>query len=181
MKNVLIAAASLAAIAAAVPAVAQAQAAAAPMTGAYLNLNGAVADGDGADLKALQARLGYRFNTYVGVEGELGTGIDSDTADIGGVRVKTKLKHQAAAYVVGFLPVGPSTDLLARVGYGTTKIRASAAGISASDSAESVNFGVGAQHHFDGLNGIRADYTYQDFNKGQGHVNVWTVGYVRKF
>lgn len=181
MKNALIAAASLAAIAAVVPAAAQAQDAAAPTTGAYVNLNAGIVDGGQADLKVLQGRLGYRINPYIGVEGELATGIKSDTDTIGGVRVNTKLKHEAAAYAVGFLPIGPNTDVLARIGYGTTKIRAKAAGLSASDSAESVNYGVGAQHHFDGLNGVRADYTYQDFNKGLGHANVWTVGYVRRF
>lgn len=182
MKNALIAAASLAAICAAVPAAAQAQdAAAAPKTGAYVNLSAALVDGGQADLKAVQGRVGYRFHPNFGVEGELAIGIKGDTDTIGGVRVKTTLKHQAAAYAVGFVPVGPNTDVLARIGYGTTKIRAKALGVSASDSAESVNYGVGAQHHFDGLNGVRADYTYQDFNKGLGHANVWSVGYVRRF
>ena len=181
MKNALIAAASLAALAAIVPAAAQAQDVAATTVGAYGNLNVGIVDGGSADLKALQARLGYRFTPYVGVEGELATGIKSDTDTIAGVDVNTRLKHEAAAYVVGFLPVSANTDILARVGYGTTKLRAKAAGVSASDSAESVNFGVGAQHLFDGANGVRVDYTYQDFNKNLGHANVWTVGYVRKF
>ncbi len=181
MKNALITAASLAAMAALVPAAASAQTAAAPTTGAYANLNGVILDGGQSDLKAIQGRVGYRFHPNVGVEGELATGLKSDTDTIAGIRVSTKLKHEAAAYVVGFAPIGPNTDILARIGYGTTKIRAKAAGISASDSSESVNYGVGAQHHFDGLNGIRADYTYQDFEKGQGHANVWSVGYVRRF
>ena len=181
MKNTLIAAASLAAIAAVVPAVGQAQDTTAPNTGAYVNLSGALVDGGQADLKAIGGRLGYRFMPYLGIEGELATGIKSDTDTIAGVAVNTKLKHSAAVYGVGFLPVGPNTDLLARVGYGTTKLRARAGGVSASDSAESWNFGVGAQHHFDGVNGVRVDYTRQEFNKNQGHANVWTVGYVRRF
>jgi hypothetical protein len=181
MKNALIAAASLAAIGATVPAAAQAQDAAASNVGAYVNLNVGIADGGQADLKAIQGRLGYRFTPYIGVEGELATGLKSDTDTIAGVSVNTKLKHEAAAYAVGFLPVSPNTDILARVGYGTTRLRARAAGVSASDSAESWNVGVGAQHLFDGLNGIRADYTRQEFNHDQGHANVWTAGYVRKF
>ena len=180
MKNALIAAASLAAIIA-VPAIAQAQDTAASNVGAYVNLNLGLADGGQADLKTLGGRLGYRFTPYLGVEGELATGLKSDTDMIAGVRVNTKLKHEAAIYGVGFLPVGPNTDFLARVGYGTTKLRAKAAGFSASDSAESWNFGVGAQHHFDGLNGIRVDYTRKEFNNDQGHANVWTAGYVRRF
>ncbi len=182
MKKALIATASLAAIAV-VPAAAQAQIAstAEVPTGVYANINAGIADGGQADLGVIGGRLGYRFNNFLGVEGELATGLKSDTDTIGGVDVNTKLKHSAAVYGVGFLPVGPNTDLLARVGYGTTKLRAKAAGVSASDSEESWNFGVGAQHHFDGVNGVRVDFTRQEFENDAGHANVWTVGYTRRF
>jgi hypothetical protein len=183
MKNALISAASLAAIATVVPAAAQAQVAetAAVPTGVYGGVNAGIADGGQADLGVIGGRLGYRFNNFLGVEGDLATGLKSDTDTIGGVDVNTKLKYSAAAYGVGFLPIGPNTDILARVGYGTTKIRAKAAGISDSDSEESWNFGVGAQHHFDGVNGVRVDYTRQEYNHDAGHANVWTVGYTRRF
>jgi len=181
MKNALIAAASLAAIAAVVPAAAQAQEVSAK-TGAYGGLNAGIVDGSGGvDLKAIQGRLGYRFNDWIGVEGDLATGLKSDTDRVAGVDVNTKLKHSADAYVVGFAPIGPSTDLIARVGYGTTKLRAKAAGVSASDSEESFNFGVGAQHHFDGVNGVRFDYTRKEFRNGDANANVWSLGYTRKF
>jgi hypothetical protein len=182
MKNSLIAAASGAAIAAALPAASQAQVfATTAKTGAYANLNLGIADGGSPDLGVIQGRLGYRFNNWLGVEGEAATGIKSDTDDFGGVDVNTKLKHEFAGYVVGFAPLSPNTDLLARVGYGTTRIKTEVAGLSDSDSAESWNFGVGAQHHFDGVNGVRVDYTRQEFNHDAGHANVWTVGYTRKF
>jgi outer membrane immunogenic protein len=182
MKKALIATASLAAIAV-VPVAAQAQIAstAEVPTGVYANIHGGIADGGQADLGVIGGRLGYRFNNFLGVEGELATGLKSDTDTIGGVDVNTKLKHSAGVYGVGFLPVGPNTDLLARVGYGTTKLRAKAAGVSASDSEESWNFGVGAQHHFDGQNGVRVDFTRQEFENDAGHANVWTVGYTRRF
>jgi outer membrane immunogenic protein len=181
MKKALIAAASLAAFATVVPAAAQAQDAAADNVGAYVNLNLGMASAGSADVKAVQGRVGYRFHPNFGVEGELATGIESDTDTIAGVRVNQKLKHQAAGYVVGFLPISPNTDILARVGYGTTKIRARSGGISASASEESWNFGVGAQHHFDGVNGVRVDYTRQEFEGGPGDADVWTIGYSRKF
>ncbi|WP_293897979.1 porin family protein [Phenylobacterium sp.] len=183
MKKALIAAASLAAIAAIVPAAAQGQptAAAAVDTGVYGNLNLGYADGRQANLDVIQGRLGYRFTPYIGVEGEAATGIKSDTDTIAGVDVTTRLRHEFAGYVVGFLPVMPNTDLLARIGYGTTRLKTSVAGISDADSAESWNFGVGAQHMFDAANGLRADYTRQEFNHDAGHADVWTVGYVRKF
>lgn len=183
MKNTLIAAASLAAFAAVLPAAAQAQGLLAPTdkTGAYANLDAGIFDGGQPDLGIIQGRLGYRFNNWLGVEGEAATGIKGDTDDIGGIDVNTKLKHEFAGYAVGFAPIGPNTDLLARVGYGSTKIRTRALGVSDSDSEESWNFGVGAQHLFDGVNGVRVDYTRQEFNHDAGHSNVWTVGYARKF
>jgi len=181
MKNALIAAASLAAFATVVPAAAQAQDVNADQIGAYVNLNLGLASAGNADVKAVQGRVGYRFHPNFGVEGELATGLESDTDTIGGVRVNQKLKHQAAGYVVGFLPLGPNTDILARVGYGTTKFRTRAAGVSFSDSEESWNFGVGAQHHFDGVNGVRVDYTRYEFDNGPGDADVWTVGYTRRF
>lgn len=182
MKKSLIATAAVAAIAV-VASSAQAQIAttATVPTGVYANVQAGIADGGQADLGVIGARLGYRFNNFLGVEGELATGLKSDTDTISGVEVNTKLKHSAAVYGVGFLPLGANTDLLARVGYGTTKVRAEAAGFSASDSEESWNFGVGAQHHFDGVNGVRVDYTRQEFNHDAGHSNVWSLGYARRF
>ncbi len=182
MKKSLIASAALAAIVA-VPAMAQAQIAttAAVPTGVYGGVNAGIANGEGIDLGVINGRLGYRFNNFFGVEGEVGTGLKSDTDTIAGVDVNTKLKYDAGVYGVGFLPLGPNTDLLARVGYGTTKLRAKAAGVSASDSEESWNFGVGAQHHFDGQNGVRVDFTRKEFENSSAHANVWTVGYTRRF
>jgi opacity protein-like surface antigen len=184
MKNALIAAASLAAIAAVVPAAAQAQDTAASNVGAYVNLGLAHADAGTPNYEIVGARLGYRFTPHLGVEGEAATGLQGYTfRDIGspGLDVKTKIEHQFAAYGVGFLPIGPNTELLARIGYGTTKISGKAAGFSAADDGESWNFGVGAQHSFDGVNGIRIDYTRQEFTNSSAHANVVGASYVRKF
>lgn len=185
MKNALIAAASVAAIAAIVPAAAQAQDAAASNVGAYVNLGLAHADAGTPNYEIVGARLGYRFTPYLGVEGELATGLSGYTyRDVGGTAgfdVKTKVEHQAAVYGIGFLPISPSTDLFARIGYGNTKISGKALGVSVADDGDSWNFGVGAQHSFDGLNGIRVDYTRQEFTNSSAHANVFGASYVRKF
>lgn len=178
MKKSLIAAASLAAIATAFPAAGLAQTA---TTGAYANLNLGLDDLGSPDLKTVQGRLGYRFNNWLGVEGEAATGLKGDTDTIAGVDVSTKMRHELAGYVVGFAPISPNTDLLARVGYGTTRLRTTVGGVADSASNESWSYGVGAQHFFDGANGVRVDYTRQEFNHDQGHANVWTIGYTRRF
>jgi len=185
--KVLIAAASAAVLAAVVPAAAQAQ----DMTGTtfYGNLGYAHTDAENFDVGGIQGRLGARFGQYFGVEGEGSIGVkgDDDRFDaLQGVDWKVKMKHQAAIYGVGFLPISPNTDLLARVGYGTTKLKNTVrtAGLeqSFSDSEQSWNFGVGAQHHFDGVNGVRVDYTREEFRgDGDGSANVWSVAYTRRF
>lgn len=172
----LFAAASAAALVSVVPAMAQAQTA---TSGVYGSVGYAQTDVEGVDLGAIQGRVGYRINPWVGVEGEGALGVRDDDYDIAGTSVDVDLKHQLAAYVVGFAPVSANTDLIARFGYGTTKIKESAGGFSATADGESWNYGVGAQHHFDGVNGVRIDWTRHDFDGG--NADVWSVGYTRKF
>ena len=176
----LFAAATISVLAVSAPALAQP---AAPQnTGLYGNLGYTNFGHSDVDLDALQGRLGYRFNNYVGVEGELAAGIGSDKTDVApGIESKTKLKHQEAIYGVGFLPLSPQWDLIGRVGYGNTKVRTKVGGASASDNEQSWNFGVGTQYHFDGKNGVRADYTRQEYEGDAGHADVWSIGYSRRF
>lgn len=147
----------------------------------YGNVGYTAVDTDDVTLGALTGRVGAQFHPNFAVEGEAGFGVKDDSANVGGVNVKGELKHQVAVYGVGILPVNDKFDLLARVGYGTTKVEASALGVSASDSQESWNYGVGAQYSFDGANGVRVDYTRYDFNGDFDKADTWAVSYVRKF
>ena len=190
MKSLALAA-SAAALACALPAIASAQTTTAP-TGVYATLGYADAHTSGVDLGAIQGRLGYRFNNWLGVEGELAGGVKGDSLDVptgltspATVRADVKLRHQEAIYGVGFLPLSPQWDLLARVGYGNQKVKVSApgfAGAEAEANGKSWNYGVGAQWHWDGMNGIRGDYTREEFTHGSsGHADVWSVAYSRRF
>lgn len=136
---------------------------------------------DGADLGSVQGRVGVKLTPHLGVEGELAAGLSDDKTYAAGAPVNVDLKHQAAAYAVGFLPVTPQIDLLARVGYGTTKLKTSLAGVSDSDSKESWNYGVGAQYKFDDKNGVRADWTKSEFTNSNVDADTLAVSYVRKF
>ena len=177
----LIASAASAVLALAIPALASAQVAATGTT-FYGSLGYAGASVDGYDLGAIQGRLGARFGQHFGVEGELSGGTNGDKASIGGVPVKVDLQNQAAIYGVGFLPLSPNFDLLARVGYGESKIKASTVnGVSATGDGDSWNYGVGGQYHFDDKNAVRADYTRHDFQDSGANADVWSLAYVRKF
>ena len=154
---------------------------AAAQTSFYGNVGYTAVDTDDVTLGALTGRVGAQFHPNFAVEGEAGFGVKDDSANVGGVNVKGELKHSVAVYGVGILPINDKFDLLARVGYGTSKIEASALGVSVKDSQESWNYGVGAQYSFDGANGVRVDYTRYDFNGDFDKADTWAVSYVRKF
>jgi outer membrane immunogenic protein len=190
----LMAAASAAVLVCAVPAIAAAQAT--PNTGAYGTLGYDNTHDSGTNLGAIQGRLGYRFNDWLGVEGELAGGVKGDnvSATIGTSTAtgKAKLSNEEAIYGVGFLPLGTQWDLIGRIGYGHSKVKVSditvngtpvpVTNLSGSASGDSWNFGVGAQYHVDGVNGVRADYTREEFRgNGAGHADVWAIAYSRRF
>jgi outer membrane immunogenic protein len=148
---------------------------------AYGTVGYASANQEGITLGAIQGRLGARFGKYLGVEGELAGGVKNADVNVGGGTATLKLSSEVGAYVVGFLPVSPSFDAFARVGYGRTNISASAGnGGSATGSDNSWNYGGGGQYFFTQHDGVRADYTHYHYNGGGG-ANVWSVAYVRKF
>lgn len=177
----LITAASAVALAALLPAAASAQTAKAGTT-FYGTLGYDDTSFDHANLGALQGRLGARFGQYFGVEGELATGVNSDKVNVGGDDVKVKLDSQEAIYGVGFLPLSPNFDLLARIGYGHTSGTGSVPGLSTVVKGDSWNYGVGGQYSFDGKNGVRVDYTREAYQpRDADDANVWSVAYLRKF
>ena len=178
MNTKIFAAAALAvASLAAAPAFAQALG---PVQG-YGNLGAAHISAQGNDYTTLGGRLGARFGSYLGLEGEAAFGVDGDKGTLAGAPYSSKLKSAFAGYAVGYYPVTPKFDLFARVGYGTTKFNLKTPGLSVSDSNDSWNYGGGGQYFFTARDGVRADFTRESFTNGPGHANVWAASYVRKF
>ena len=153
------------------------------------------------DVGAITGRVGGRFGQYLGVEGEVSFGVKESEQTINttfqGVRVSAdinyKLKSEAAIYGVGFLPVSPAADLFGRVGVGRLssefEVTARAGGFSESDDMEGDSnffaFGAGGQYFFDGLNGVRAEYTRfnldTDEDEEGAEFDTLSISYVRKF
>ena len=136
---------------------------------------------NGADTSAVQGRLGARFGRYFGVEGELAAGMTGDKTTVAGTEIKTSLRNEKALYGVGFLPLNDKIDLLARVGYGDSELRTKTGPAASVADLKSVNYGVGAQYAFDDHNGLRADFTREDYRHTGGDTNSWGLSYVRKF
>jgi outer membrane immunogenic protein len=171
MKTIIVATASAVALSTFVPA-AGAQTAPSRF---YGTLGYGHATRDELNLGAVQGRLGYRWSRWFGIEGDVLFGVQDDSLTIDGDRINFDLKHAEAIFAVVFLPLGENTDILARAGYGHAKIRGSSGDDSATESQEVPAAGVGLQHHFDGVNGVRADYTRF------GDANVWSIAYSRRF
>ena len=175
MRNILLAAAAVSVIAA--PAFAQ------TMQGPtyYGTLGYSQLDHSDGDLGAVTGRVGAKFNPYLGVEGEASIGVKDDDFTFAGVDGKIEHDYDAAAYLVGTLPVTPNFELFARGGYGTTKIKTELAGFDGEVDGESWNYGAGANYYLDGQNGLRADWTRRDFRDDAGEADVYSLSYVRRF
>lgn len=135
------------------------------------NINTDTGAGD-ANILMVQGHLGYDFNDYFGVEGELGFGIGDE--DVSGVTVE--VNNTFGAYAVLSTPMNDGFEFFARLGYVQAEVEASALGTSVSDSGDGAAYGVGAKYYFDGVNGVRFDVT-----SFEGDATVFGVGYARKF
>lgn len=148
------------------------------------------------DAFIINGRIGYRFNDYFAVEGELGFGTGGDEIDrvipldvdpIGTLNVDTNVALDVENYYVGFargiLPVSEQFDLFVRVGYGEANADADVIGnalgftaaTSVSQSESGLAYGVGGQFDFTENDGIRADYTRLD------DTDIISLAYARRF
>jgi hypothetical protein len=196
MKSLMIAVATASAMGMALPAAAQVASAEPEHLGAYGELGYMGSSVHGAHQGVIQGRLGWRFNRFLGAEGELGVGVSdgSRTFDAGGtnpLEVGTKQKFNEAAYAVGYLPLSPRADLFARVGYGAAQYKVSPTGLADYNAhANGIRYGVGGQYFIDGQNGLRVDYTRFDINNltdsggyfgGEKTTGEWSVSYSHRF
>jgi hypothetical protein len=146
---------------------------------------GAEVDGDELNLGAITGRIGARLHPNFAIEGEGSFGVRDEEETSGGFTASLGLNHQVLGYAVGFIPVSPNAELFGRIGYGVTDIEFELKGPgiseSASESEGTIGLGVGGQYFFDGLNGVRAEYTRYDFQDDGGDIDSVSISYVRRF
>lgn len=180
MKSVIIAAASIAALSFAAPALAQTI----PDL-QHPSYYGTIGDsyltpGYNSGLDEITGRLGARLGQNWGVEGEINAGISSNRTG----PAYTNEPVSGAGYLVGYLPLAPKLELLARVGYGASSFDQTVNGVRTSSVTNSVNFGAGAQYWLTSVDAVRADYTRRDYLGSSAipsGADVWGVSWVRKF
>lgn len=148
-----------------------------------------------ADITLINGRVGYRFNAYFAVEGELGFGLGGDDVDrviplevLGNsvdvnANVDLTVDNYYIAFARGIYPVSENFDIFARIGYGEATADADVVGsvagfttgASTSVSESGFAYGVGAQYNLTHHDGIRADYTRLE------DTDIISLAYSRRF
>ncbi len=130
----------------------------------------------------IQGRLGYDFNDYFGVEGELAFSLDGDTvntADFGitpALDIDVDITQTAGIYGVLSTANTQGFEFFGRVGYVQAEIKGSSSVFAISEEGEGLAYGLGAKYYFDGLNGVRAD-----FSSIEGETTNLSLAYTRRF
>jgi len=170
MKKLMIAAAAVFAAASAPAAIAQE---------VYGNVGVSGLDGDGATLTAATLRGGAFITENFGAEAEFSVGLGGES--IQGVALD--LETSFIGYAVGRLPMGDSTDLIGRVGYGSATIEGRTGGGSVDVDIDGFAFGVGIQHFFTESFGVRGDITRFEADEPNldGGLDIYTISGVYRF
>jgi hypothetical protein len=116
-----------------------------------------------------------RLSRHTGAETEK-TG--NDPVYLRGLEREMQLQQRGAVYGVAYLPLTPKADFFARVGYGGGGSKAAPVGFGGQDAWK---YGAGAQYFPNARDGLRADFTRQDFRNSRVKANVVSMGYVRRF
>jgi OmpA-OmpF porin, OOP family len=130
------------------------------------------------------ALLGYKFNKYVGVEGEY-TGIGKVTDKVNG----TAKGDAASLAVIGFLPLNDEFNLYGKLGVAHTKTTVSSSLAPMSDATRTaVTYGFGGEYNFNKNVGMRLGWDHYNAavdmngaNKNNANANVISVGAIYNF
>ena len=136
---------------------------------------GSVGGGE-AKITTATARLGWKSDSWYGVEGELYAGLGDDEVAPG---VEVGIDTSVALYGVAYIPASDKLQLHARLGFNRLLGEVSAGGTSAKTNDGDMSYGVGGTYRIDDRNGVRADYTITDISGVDAA--AWQVAFVRKF
>jgi len=132
------------------------------------------------DIYGANAKLGYNFNKYFGVEAEGILGLTGETKNFGVNQIEFKTDYTIAAFAIARLPLNEQLDLFARGGYHQTGVSLTTTGVLLLDGDfDGAAVGGGIQYNLSPKNGIRAEYTY--LAGSFGNFDTVSIGYVHKF
>lgn len=139
-------------------------------------------DHKSSNLGTVTGRVGAKLSPYWGVEAEAGFAAKTDHYLVNGQSGKIKASYDAALYGVGTWPINDNVELFARVGFGTTSFQDQpSAGGKLHYTDNSWNLGLGGNWYFNDANGVRLDWTNRNYRHDTGHINAYSLNYVRRF
>jgi len=165
-------------------------------SGAYVNVG---IDAVEFDAFNISGKIGYNINEYFGVEGQAALGVIDDKVIDDGDEIKAGIDNSFGAFGVLRFPASENFDIFARAGYAFTQVGVSSGPASIGLDFDGFAFGAGGQYMWDGLNGIRLEYTRYDNNFDEDSIpgldaddiaeiedesfgaDVFSLSYVRKF
>ena len=154
----------------------------------YVGVGGIMYDTEG--IYGLEARAGYSFLDYLGVEAQASFGIidiDEEINDpfFGNFEVSFGISSSIAGFAVGRVPVSEKANVFVRIGHHSTELSIDATGISPASQfdTDGLAFGGGIEYFFDGKNGIRAEYTNLDLGDTgiDSSLDTVSLGYTMRF
>ena len=132
----------------------------------------------------IEAKLGYNFNTYFGVEAQGSISLNTDSTRLSdsptSATLRQKVDYSIGAFGVARLPLTKKFNVFARAGVHNTQTSSdinNALMTNLDETETNYAVGGGAQFNFDQKNGVRAEYTYLGGLGG----GTASLGYVRKF
>ena len=140
-----------------------------------------------SELFGVQGRLGWQSKSILGaeVEGSYGFNEDDAAINVGGtlLTAETGIDTQIAGFAVARFPLSERFNVLGRVGYHSTDIRADVTdGTTVAEldfSTDGIAYGLGAEYAIGRKTSLRADYTRYDLDGAEA--DALSLAIARKF
>jgi opacity protein-like surface antigen len=135
-----------------------------------------------ASPSVLGATIGYDVHKNVAVEGMFVFGLSDDTVKFNGASIPAQLKVDTS-YGIFLKPkamLTESFEVFGRLGYMDSKITASGAGLSASESDSGFAYGFGANYYFSKTTYLTVSYL-NAYDKDDTKIDGVTFGLGMKF
>ena len=140
-------------------------------------------EGDSIDFGSLSGHVGYKLSPNFAVEAEVGLGVKEHDGDFileGDGLYNARLDYHTGLYGRLQTPIGDNTTIFARGGAVLIGTSEDVGGFDSFPSNDvGISVGAGVEHHFDGKNGLRLEYTRMGFEDVDA--DTFMIGYSRKF
>lgn len=119
------------------------------------------------DAATVRGIVGYQVNPNLSAELLLGLSARESKETLFGVQATAKVDRMFGVYGKYTFPVNNSFDLYGRLGFVSSKVKATAGGFTESESGSGISYGVGASYKITPALSLNVDYMdYDDLEGG---------------